>query len=378
MDIKELRKEIDGINNEMLELFVKRMEVSEQIAEYKRENNMPVIDRAREREILADMSEKAGSDMEKYAYYFFSKIMDLSRAHQHEMLTGESRVRKQIEEALAMAEEVFPQSGLIACQGVEGSNAQIACDKMFPRGHIMYVKSFKAVFDAVDAGLCQFGILPIENSANGSVRAVYELLRERKYPIVRSTKLYISHELLALPGVKLNEIKRIYSHQQAIGQCENFIASLNAEIIPCENTAVAAKRVAESGDREAAAIASSMCAELYGLQTIKEGVQDNNNNYTRFICITKTPVIYEGSNHMSLIVSCNNKPGALNDILSKINAYGINMNKLESCPISGKDFEFMFFLELDASVKEPGVIPLLEDLERSCPIFELIGNYAIV
>ena len=281
--------------------------------------------------------------------------------------------------SLAAGGDVFPQTGLVACQGVEGANSQVACDKLLPRGNIVYVKSFEAVVAAVESGLCKFGVLPIENSSNGSVRTVYGLLQSHNLSIVRSTRLCIRHELLTLPGVKMEDITEIYSHEQAIGQCSRFLNGLNGvRVIPCANTAVAAKMVAESGSRHAAAISSHPCAELYGLECLNDRIQDSDNNYTRFICITKDPAIYAGANRISLVIAFENRPGALYDILSKLAALDINLTKLESCPVVGSDFEFIFFLELDATVKDPSVLAMLEEMERSCAQFQFLGNYAEV
>ena len=222
-------------------------------------------------------------------------------------------------------------------------------------------------------------MLPIENSSNGSVRAVYELLQTHKLSVVRSTRLCIRHELLALPGVKIEDITEIYSHEQAIGQCAKFLNGLNGvRVVPCANTAMAAKMVAESGSRHAAAISSHPCAALYGLDCVSDDIQNSDNNYTRFFCITKEPVIYAGANRISLIIACDNKPGALYEILSKLAALNINMTKLESCPVSGRNFEFMFFLELEADVQAPGVLPMLQEMERSCASFNFLGSYAEV
>ncbi|MPN40376.1 P-protein [bioreactor metagenome] len=150
------------------------------------------------------------------------------------------------------------------------------------------------------------------------------------------------------------------------------------KVTPVANTAVAAKMVAEGINPHAAAISSHACTELYGLATLKEDIQDSDNNYTRFICIAKNPVIYAGANKISLILDCKNEPGALNGILSKIAAYGVNTSKIESCPVSGRNFEFIFFFDLDASVREPGVLPMLEELEHISESFTFLGNYAVV
>ena len=243
----------------------------------------------------------------------------------------------------------------------------------------MYVKTFRAVASAVESGLCKFGVLPIENSSNGSVRSVYDLLQDHHLSIVRAVRLHIRHELLTLPGVQLADVTEIYSHEQAIGQCGKFLSGLNGERgIPCDSTVTAAQIVDASGYRHAAAIYSHARAALYGLDCLNANIQDSENNYTRFICVTKDPAIYAGANRISLIISTENRPGALYDILAKLTALGINMSKLESCPVTGRNFEFIFFLELEASVQDPSVLPMLEELERSNPGFLFLGNYAEV
>ena len=378
MELSEIREKIDAVDDQLLDLFLQRMDLSEEVAAYKNEHHLPILNKERERAILAKVTEKSG-EKERYAYHLFSTLFELARSRQAELIDAPTRVGAQIKAALADMNEVFPQTGLVACQGVEGANSQVACDRLLPRGNIVYVKTFQAVVSAVESGLCKFGVLPIENSSNGSVRAVYELLQDHNLTIVRSTRLCIRHELLALPGVKMGDITEIYSHEQAIGQCSKFLNSLNGvRVIPCDNTAAAAKMVAERGDRHVAAISSHPCAALYGLETVSDEIQDSDNNYTRFICVTKDPMIYAGASRISLIIACDNKPGALYEILSKLAALGINMTKLESCPVTGRNFEFIFFLELEASVQEPGVLAMLEELERSCAGFHFLGNYAEV
>jgi chorismate mutase/prephenate dehydratase len=375
MELTEIREKIDSVDQELLQLFLTRMDLAEEVAAYKNEHHLPILNKERERAILAKVAERSG-DRERYAYHLFSTLFELSRSRQAELISAPTQVEGLIEKALAAGEQLFPQTGLVACQGVEGANSQAASDHLFPRGKLMYVKTFEAVVSAVESGLCQFGVLPIENSSNGSVRAVYELLQDHKLSIVRSARLCIRHELLALPGVKMEDITEIYSHPQAIGQCSRFLGTLSGvNVIPCDNTAAAAKMVAESGNRYAAALSSHACAALYGLEVLNGQVQNSDNNYTRFICVTRDPAIYAGANRISLILSCDNTPGALYDILAKLAALGVNMSKLESCPVTGRNFEFIFFLELEASVQDPGVRACLAELERSCADFHFLGNY---
>ena len=180
-----------------------------------------------------------------------------------------------------------------------------------------------------------------------------------------------------MPGVKLEDITEIYSHQQAIGQCSRFLSSLSGVrvIRAFARTQEERRRFSDS---TAAAISSHPCAALYGLECVSDKIQDSENNYTRFFCVAKDPVIYAGANRISLILSFENKPGALYEILSKLAALDINMTKLESCPVAGSDFEFVFFLELEASVQDPSVLAMLEEMERSCAEFVFLGNYAEV
>ncbi|MBQ8897548.1 MAG: bifunctional chorismate mutase/prephenate dehydratase [Clostridia bacterium] len=378
MELSEIREQLNKIDDSLLSLFLERMELSGQVARYKLEHNMPIVDRAREREIIARLTARA-ENSERWVHRLYSTIFELSRASQATVSLGETEVAKTIKKAIAEEKTLFPETGLIACQGTEGGNSQMAADHLFPRGSLMYVKNFPAVFEAVECGLCRFGVLPIENSSNGSVRAVYELLQKHNVSIVRSTRLCIRHELLALPGAKLSDVKTVYSHEQALGQCSKFLGGLpGVKVVPCDNTAVAAKLVSESNDKTVAAIASHPCAELYGLTCLSSAIQDSDNNYTRFITIAKGTELYAGSNRISLIISCDNKPGALYDILAKFQALGINMTKLESCPVTGSNFEFIFILDLEASIRVPEVAGMLAELERTTASFRLIGCYSEV
>ena len=376
MELSEIREKIDILDEQMLELFLERMALAEEIAAYKNERNMPIINRGREREILSKVARQAGAQ-EPYAHHLFTTLFQLAKARQAELLSAPSQVAKVVEVALKSGEAVFPKTGTVACQGVEGANSQTACDRLFPRGELRYVNTFDDVVRAVEEGECQFGVLPIENSSNGSVRAAYDLLQAHSLFVVRSIRLCIRHELLALPGTRLEDIREIYSHEQAIGQCSRFLRGLEGvKVIPCGNTAMAAQKVAQGGDPGIAAISSHPCAQLYGLACVKDDIQNSDNNYTRFFCVAKNPAIYAGANRISLIVGCDNRPGALYEILAKFSALGINMTKLESCPVTGRNFEFVFFLEIEASVLERGVLGMLEELERTCASFHFLGSYA--
>lgn len=376
MELTEIRKEIDVIDSEMLSLFLRRIELSADVAKYKAAHNIPILNRQREREILAAVAEKSG-EMEQYSHRLFTTMLELSRARQSVLLSPRSDVSLIIADALEKSPERFPQTGSVACQGIEGAYSQIAADKLFPRGSVVFFNTFDAVCAAVEGGLCQFGVLPIENSSNGSIRAIYNLLKERRVSIVRATQLCIRHELFVKPGVKIEDVTEIYSHEQAFGQCSMFLKNLHAgvRVIPCENTAVAAKRLSESDNPGAASISSHDCGRLYGLTSLRNDIQNSDNNYTRFICIAKKPDIYPGANRVSLILSLQHRPGALYEALSELTSRGVNLLKLESYTVSGQDFEFMFFLDMEASVRDPEIAAMLTGLEQASDGFKYLGNY---
>ncbi len=375
MKIEKIREEIDNLDKSLLPILLKRMELCERAAETG--ELTPAEIKSRERELLKWASGQGG-ELELYVHRFYSSLFELGRAYRETRSPLGGKVRGEINAALSEDTGEFPETGMIAVQGVEGANSQMAADSLFPRGSLIFFKSFEAVFDAVESGLCRFGVLPIENSSNGSVRANYELLNRKNVKIVRSTRLCIRHELLAKPGVTLEQIREIRSHEQALGQCSEFLKSLGdkVKITPCANTAMAAELASHSESGEIAAIASHPACELYGLVPIAENIQNSDNNYTRFICISRNCEIYPGSDRISLILALKHRPGALYEILARLTALEINLIKLESCPIVGHDFEFLFFFEMQGSVRDPRVAAMLESLEQSCESFKFLGNYS--
>lgn len=377
MELSEIRNQLDHVDSELLRLFLERMALVDQVADIKKETHQPLYDPKREREILAKIHESSGASYASAADQFFRTLLELSRARQAAQLFIGSVAASRVAEMCAREQAVFPQTGRVACFGIEGSNAQMAADKLFPRGDLVFFDSFSAVVGAVKAGLCQFGVLPIENSSNGSVRAVYELLRTPDLSIVRGIRLKIRHVLLAQKGADISQIRTIYTHEQAAGQCNKFLSSLGGvDVVPCSSTAHAARRAAEAHDPSVAAIASEACAKLYGLRVAADEIQNNPNNDTRFLCITKGAVCYAGADRMSLVLSCENEAGALFHTISKISAHGINMCKLESVSIPGTNFSYRFYVDLDASIHQEGIVGLLSILEHSCESFQLLGNYS--
>lgn len=375
-NLNRIRNDIDAIDTKLTQLFKERMEKSLEVAEYKKEHNMAVLNDQREKQILHKVTEEIGEPYDGYARLLFNTIFDASRSCQNNYLARKSDLAERIETALAKTPQLFPKKAIVACQGVAGSYSQAACEKLFEVPGIMYFNSFEGVFNAVEKGLCQYGILPIENSSYGSVGAVYDLMQNYNFHIVKGIRLRINHNLMAKPGTKMSDIKEIFSHEQAIGQCGEFLKNLkDVKVTVCENTAVAAKMVAESDRSDVAAISSKECLELYGLDLVKKNIQITDNNYTRFICISKKMEIYPGSNKISLIISLPHVPRALYHSIAKFAALGVNLTKLESRPIPGSDFEFMFYFDLEASVYSPELINLLSELENQPETFAFLGCY---
>ena len=378
MDLSQYREQIDQIDDELIQLFARRMETAAQIAQWKRQAGKPVMDAGRERAKLLDVMGKCPDEFKDYAVSLYSLLFELSRSYQHRILDSSSALTEQITTAIESTDKVFPQTATVACQGVEGAYSQLACEKLFRLPNIFYFNSFDAVFSAIEKGLCRYGIIPLENSTAGSVNKVYDLMMRHNFRIVRSVRLKVDHNLLVKPGTKLEDIQEIYSHEQAINQCARYLQKFSGvKIIPCENTAMAAKYVSEAGGG-AAALSSRSCAKLYGLTCLEESVQDQSNNYTRFICISKGLEIYPGADRTSLMLVLPHTPGSLYKVLSRFYALGINLNKLESRPLPERDFEFMFYFDLDTPVYSPQFIQLMGELQNICEEFNYLGSYSEV
>ncbi|MCL1880686.1 MAG: chorismate mutase [Oscillospiraceae bacterium] len=383
MNIEQLREQINGIDTELLRLFKERMEVAEQVGKYKKANSLPIMDRGREREILYRLCEEAENPkLERLIRSVFSSLFDASRFYQRLEFEGEgksSKLQKTIDCAMDTTPQKFPSRETVACVGAEGAYAQIACCKLFDLAGINYFKNFESVFKAVHGGLCRYGVVPLVNSTAGSVNEVYNLLNKYGMYIVRGIKLPVNHVLLANKGAKMGDIKEVISHYQAIDQCRKFLNAHTDDqdftIIGYENTATAAKYVANSGRGDLAAIASRDCAELYGLSILSDDIQNMSNNHTHFICISKELEIYAGANKTSLTFTIEDEVGSLYNVLSKFELYGINLTKLESRPVHGENLLFKFYVDMDTPVFSEEFKQLLFELERETKDFRYLGTY---
>lgn len=380
MNLEELRAEIDTIDDNLLQDFAQRMNVVRQIGLEKKSEGLPTLDPAREREKLADIVAKLPPEMEQYGYTLWSMLFEISRSYQSSLNPQPSALRKDIERAIADTQPLFPPAATVACQGVEGAYSQLACEKLFKHPQVMYFKTFESVFSAIENGFCDYAVLPLENSTAGSVKEIYDLmLSHSSFKIVRSTRLKVDHNLVAKKGTKMSDIKEIFSHPQAISQCAKFLDAMpGVKITACENTAAAAEAVAKSERTDVAAISSYNCVELYGLERLAADIQDRSNNYTRFICISKKLEIYPGADKTSLMLVLPHRPGALYQILGRFYALGMNLIKLESRPLPDREFEFMFYFDLETSVYSDEFIRLVDDLDAICEEFQYLGSYSEV
>lgn len=375
MELKSLRDKIDSIDDKIIELYKERMETCKQVGIAKSKTQKAVHDGSREKEIVYRLSQKCPEELRLYVKELYDVMFSTSKAYQNKFTETNSSVREEIDKIISNPLKEFPIDGTVACQGVQGAYSGMATEKMFPISDITYFKTFEGVFNAVDKGLCEFGVLPIENSTAGSVSEVYDLMKKHEFHIVKSVRVQIDHCLAVKNGASIKDIKKVISHQQALSQCAEYIKKLGVNQESVENTAVGAKLVADGDDLSVAVLCSKECAETYNLKILEPRVQDSEKNYTRFICITKDRRIYKGADKISVMTSLAHTPGALNKILSRFYAFGLNLTKIESRPIEGSDFEFMFYFDFEGDILDPQVRNLIAELDNGSDKFVLLGSY---
>ncbi len=375
-NLEALRGKIDEIDEKIVELFKTRMELSGEIANCKKAGNLPVLAAGRERALLNRVGQQAGEELADYTQSVYRTILSASRSYQNGKIGKASVLYAGIRQALEATPELFPQRPTVACKGVEGSYTQAACDRLFKAPAMMYFQTYDHVFRAVESGMCQYGILPIENSSGGSVKAVYDLMLRHNFSIVRSVRMGVSQNLMARSGVREADIRELFANEQAIDECAGYLAGLKeVKVTVTENAATAARMAAEDQNGTAGALSARFCAEHFGLEILRENLQDQDNNYTRFICISKKPEIYPGADRTTLMMTLPHKPGSLYNVLAKFYALNINLQKLESRPLPGREFEFMFYFDIEASVYAPEVERLFRDLEADSEQMRYLGSY---
>lgn len=375
MELDALRSQIDDIDAEIIRLFSRRMEVVRGVAEWKRKNGAPVLQTGREQDVLNRAAAVAGPELAQSARFLSSVLMDLSKAQQNTQLAGESPLQRALAEALQNG-GALPTAPTVACQGVDGAYSSLAARAMFPAGRRSYCATWDEVFRSVKDGVCDIGVLPIENSTAGSVNTVYDLMKKHRVYIVRGHRLCVEHCLLAKPGEHLSDITDIYSHEQAISQCSEFLqAHPNIRVHLYSNTAAAARFVGECGDRGVAAIASRECAEIYRLSVVLDEIKNAEQNYTRFIAISNKMILTPDADKMSIALTLPHESGSLYRLISQFAMLGLNLLKLESRPLPDTNFEFLFYFDFAGSAAVPDIRALLCRLEQQCETFEFLGNY---
>jgi chorismate mutase/prephenate dehydratase len=375
MDLKEIRKEIDDIDGKLVELFEKRMGLCRDVAEYKIETGMQVLDRKRETEKLAVLSEQASSEFTRYGVReLFTQIMSMSRKLQYELLADHGVVTGL---PFEMVPNLPKSRARVVYQGVEGAYSHAAALQFFgERTKLFNVRTWDDAMKALCAGTADFAVLPIENSSAGSVADIYDLLVKFDNYIVGETYVKVDHVLLGLPEASLSDIKLVYSHPQGLMQCSTYLDEHKEWTRHSTgNTALSAKEVKEAGDRSQAAIASEMAGNLYGLKILDGNVMNHKGNVTRFIVVASQKLYEASADKLSVCFETKHENAALYNMLSHLTYNGLNMVKLESRPILGRPWEFRFFVDFEGNLGDAGVKNALRGILEEANYFRILGNY---
>lgn len=357
--LEELRCEIDDIDKRLVQLFEKRMETVSGVAKYKIENKLPVLNSLREGQVIdKNIDYLKNKDLSPYLKEFYIKLMDLSKDYQ----------RLQIGKAESKTNVCF--------QGTKGSYSEEALFEYFgPEANAYPVKEFEDVFKKLKDENIAYGVLPIENSSTGAINEVYDLLRKYGLYIVGNMTLKINHNLMGIESASLETIKTVYSHPQAFEQCSEFLKDKNLQAIPYYNTAVSAEFVKKEQSKTIAAIGSKRAAEVNGLKIIKENINNNDSNYTRFIIIGKTLERGDMNDAISIVFSSPNKVGALYDSLGIFKKNNLNMIRIESRPVVGKPWEYFFYIDFEGDINNAHVKEAIDYIQNNSSYFKLLGNY---
>ncbi len=375
MDLQEIRNQIDEVDKTILDAFVKRMELSGRVAEYKIENNKNVLDRSREIQKLDELCKMASEDIDTvYVRELFKQIIAYSRINQYQLMTKHG-----IKVALPFTmEEVINKNYVkVVYQGVEGAYSHAATVQYFGEGvNATHVPTFADAMKAISAGTADYAVLPLENSSAGSVSDVYDLLVHYDNYIIGETYLDVRHVLLGCEDAKLSDIEVVYSHPQGLKQCSRFLNEHKEwKTVESENTAVSAKRVLEMHNKKAAAIASRYAGKLYGLKELATDILNNDTNTTRFIIVSSKKMYTKQAQKISICFELAHESGSLYTMLSHFMFNNINMTKIESRPLPGRSWEYRFFLDFEGNLSDARVIDALRGVIEESNYFRVLGNY---
>ena len=380
-DLSEIRESINEVDQSLAQLFEKRMELVALVAEYKIENDIPILNSEREKQVIDRALESLrDKSLSREMEIFFNELMAISREYQSryidEKFVAQTRGSDEAWGISALASRETKKLK-IGFQGVEGSFSEEALLNYFGREAMTSsFRFFEDVFMAIDRGYVDYGILPVENSSTGSVNEVYDLLRKYGCHINGEIVLKVKQNLLGVKGARMEDIKEVYSHSQGFQQSAEFFKEHPSwKLIPYHNTALGAKLVSEAGDISRAAVASERAAAIYGLDILKENLNFNSKNYTRFVIVGKDLELDESSDKISVVLTVRHKAGSLCDVLRLFSQEGLNLLKIESRPIMDKSWEYFFHLDFEGNLQDPHVSRIMDQIRSRTTYFKILGNY---
>lgn len=374
-DLLELRDEIDEIDQQIVDLYQRRMGIAAEVAAYKIENGKKVFDKERENSKLAKLTSLGNTEFNKLGIReLFEQIMAVSRKRQYQLMTEAGIYEKP---DFAEVEALDYKKSRIVFQGVEGAYTQLALKEYFGEDVNSYhVDTWRDAMEAIANGEADFAVLPIENSSAGIVSENYDLMVEYGHCIVGEQIIRIDHALLGLPEADLSDITDVYSHPQALMQCSKYLdIRRDWEKHSVKNTAMAAQKVRDDAKLHKAAIASTLNAELYGLKVLDEAIQNNKSNATRFIIVTKGHIFVKDAKKISICFEIAHESGSLYHMLAHFIYNGLNMNHIESRPVQGKNWEYRFFVDFDGNLNDAAVQNALRGLSEETIRLQILGNY---
>ena len=373
LDLQDIRMKIDEVDLKLLELFEYRMKLAVEVAEYKKSVNMPVYDAAREEEKIEAIKSMTINEFNKAATAdLFKQIMAVSRRLQYTMSDTFFKLGFTAAENFSIDKDTR-----IVYYGEKGAYTEQAMLEYFVTCHEgIPMATFGEVMQAIKEGKSDYGVLPIENSATGTLSDIFDLLAEYDNYIIGEHVMKIDHNLWGLPGSSLSDINSVYSHRQGLMQCSSFLKSHGGmRQVESGSTAGSARRVLEEGDKSKAAIASRKAGEQFGLQLLQASIQNDNTNSTRFIIITNRKAYIKGAGRTSICFEAPHKTGSLYHILANFIYNNINMTRIESRPIHGKAFKYRFFVDIDGSLNEPSVNNALHCINEEALELKILGCY---
>ncbi len=374
-DLGELREQIDEVDQGIVSLFTKRMRISEKIADFKVRTGGKVYDRDREMEKIRKVTGLTGDEFNKEAIAeLFGQIMSLSRRRQYMLLGEKTSVGRS---PFIEVPDLDRENIRVVYQGVEGAYSHAACVAYFGEGvDTFHVRKFRDVMECIAEGSADYAVLPIENTTAGIVADNFDLLVDFENYIVAEQIIPVEHVLMAVPGTSEADIKNVYSHPQALSQCEGLFARHREwTAVAYDNTALAARKIAREGRKDQAAIGSAFAARLFGLEVIGEHVNDLEENATRFMIVTNQRVFVKDAKKISICFELPHSSGTLYHILSNFIFNNLNMTHIESRPIPGRNWEYRFFIDFDGNLKDSGVRSALRGIRQEAINMKILGNY---